>query len=49
LAPLKSSPPIEQAKAKLRVVCPAWEGDQVFSGRICAVDDWIAGGGVDGI
>jgi histidine ammonia-lyase len=49
LAPLKSSPAIERAKAKLRAVCPAWDGDQVFSDRIRAVDDWIAGGGLDGI
>jgi histidine ammonia-lyase len=49
LAPLKSSPAIEQARAKLRAVCPAWDGDQVFSDRIRGVDEWIAGGGVDGI
>jgi histidine ammonia-lyase len=49
LAPLKSSPPIEQARASLRAVCPAWEGDQVFSGRIRTVDDWLAMGGLDGI
>ena len=49
LAPLKSSAPIEQARDRLREVCPAWEGDQPFAHRIRAVDDWIAGGGLDGI
>ena len=49
LAPLKSSPPIEQARAKLRAVCPAWDGDQVFSDRIRIVDEWLARGGVDGV
>jgi histidine ammonia-lyase len=49
LAPLKSSPLVEQARARLRGVCPAWEGDQVFSDRIRAVEEWIKGGGLDGI
>jgi hypothetical protein len=30
-------------------VCPAWEGDQVFSDRIRAVEEWIRGGGLDGV
>lgn len=49
LAPLKSSPPVEQARVRVREVCPAWEGDQVFSDRIRAVDEWIKGGGLDGV
>jgi histidine ammonia-lyase len=49
LAPLKSGAAIEQARASLRVACPAWEGDQTLSNRIQAVDDWIAGGGVEGV
>ncbi len=49
LAPLKSGAPIEQARSLLRKACPAWEGDQVFSDRIRAVDEWIAAGGLDGI
>jgi histidine ammonia-lyase len=48
LAPLKSSAAIEAARASLRRVCPAWEGDQIFSGRISAVDQWIASGGLEG-
>jgi histidine ammonia-lyase len=49
LAPLKSGVAIELARAGLRVACPAWEGDQTLSNRIQAVDDWIAGGGVEGV
>lgn len=49
LAPLKSGAAVEQARSLLRVACPAWEGDQVFSDRIGAVDGWIAQGGLDGI
>lgn len=49
LAPLKSGSAIEQARARLRSVCPAWEGDQVFSHRIRAVDQWIEGGGLEGL
>jgi histidine ammonia-lyase len=49
LAPLKSSRPIEQARAGLRAICPAWDGDQPFSDRIGAVDQWIASGGIDGL
>ncbi len=49
LAPLKSSPPVEQARAGLRFVVPAWEGDQTFSGRIAAIEKWIGLGGLDGI
>ena len=47
LAPLKSSEAIEAARSGLRVACPKWEGDQILSHRIQAVDDWIAGGGLD--
>jgi len=49
LAPLRSGRATEQARASLRAVCPAWEGDQIFSDRIRAVDEWIAIGGLDGI
>ena len=47
LAPLKSGAPVEKARAGLRSVCPAWEGDQTLSDKIRAVDNWIATGGVD--
>ncbi len=49
LAPLKSGAPVEAARRRLREVCPAWEGDQVFSHRIRAVDEWLAGGGLEGL
>jgi len=45
LAPLKSGAAVEKARAGLRSVCPAWEGDQVFSDRIRAVDEWIGAWG----
>jgi histidine ammonia-lyase len=48
LAPLKSSPAIENVRANLRKVVPAWEGDQVFSERIRLVDEWLAAGGLFG-
>ncbi|HEV8147959.1 MAG TPA: histidine ammonia-lyase [Bryobacteraceae bacterium] len=47
LAPLKSGAPVEEARRRLREVCPAWEGDQVFSHRIRAVDDWLSTGGLE--
>jgi histidine ammonia-lyase len=47
LAPLKSGAAVEEARRRLRTVCPAWEGDQVFSTRIRAVDEWIGGGGLE--
>jgi histidine ammonia-lyase len=49
LAPLKSGAQVEEARRRLREVCPAWEGDQVFSHRIRAVDEWIASGGLDAV
>jgi histidine ammonia-lyase len=49
LAPLKSGHAVEKARASLRAVCPAWDGDQTLSDRIGTVDGWIAGGGLDGI
>jgi histidine ammonia-lyase len=49
LAPLQSGTAVERARSGLRSVCPAWEGDQVFSDRIRMVDQWIANGGFDGI
>lgn len=47
LAPLKSGAPVEEARRRLREVCPAWEGDQVFSHRLKAVDEWLASGGLE--
>jgi histidine ammonia-lyase len=47
LAPLKSGVLVEKVRARLRGLCPAWEGDQVFSDRIRAVEEWIAGGGCE--
>jgi histidine ammonia-lyase len=49
LEPLRSSGAIEQARMGLRAICPAWEGDQPFSERIEAVDQWMAAGGLDGL
>jgi histidine ammonia-lyase len=49
LAPLKSGAAVEKARAGLRVACPAWQGDQMLSHRIQAVDDWILGGGLEAI
>lgn len=49
LAPLKSSAAVEQARAGLRAVCPAWQGDQTLSDRIRAAEEWIGAGGLDGI
>ncbi len=49
LAPLKSGRAVENARASLRVACPAWDGDQTLSDRIRAVDDWIASGALDSI
>ncbi len=47
LAPLKSGIAVEDARAKLRNVCPKWEGDQVFADKIRTVDDWIRDGGLE--
>ena len=49
LAPLKSSPAIEQARSRLHSVCPPWEGDQIFSDQIRAAQEWIGGGGFEGV
>jgi histidine ammonia-lyase len=49
LAPLKSGAQVEEARRRLREVCPAWEGDQVFSHRIRPVDEWLARGGLDNV
>jgi histidine ammonia-lyase len=49
LAPLKSGVGVEKARAGLRSVCPAWEGDQTLSDKIRVVDEWIAGGKLDGV
>jgi histidine ammonia-lyase len=47
LAPLKSGALVEQARSRLRGICPAWEGDQTFADRIRAVEEWIGAGGLD--
>ncbi len=49
LAPLKSGPAIERARASLRAICPAWEGDQIFCDRLAAVEQWIQSGALDSI
>jgi histidine ammonia-lyase len=49
LAPLKSGAAIEQARASLRSVCPAWEGDQAFSEKIRATSNWIESGALDSV
>jgi histidine ammonia-lyase len=49
LAPLKSGAGVEQARCRLRSVCPPWEGDQTFSDQIRAAEDWIREGGLDGV
>jgi len=49
LAPLKSGVAVEKARAGLRSVCPKWEGDEVLSGRIRVVEEWIGSGGLDSI
>jgi histidine ammonia-lyase len=46
LAPLKSGAAIEKARAGLRAVCPAWEGDRTLSDRIRVVEEWIGAGGL---
>jgi histidine ammonia-lyase len=42
--PLKSSPRIEAALAKLREISPAFKGDEVFSDRIEDVAEAILAG-----
>jgi len=49
LAPLKSGAAVEKARLSLRSICPAWEGDQVLSDRISAVDRWIQSGALDSV
>jgi histidine ammonia-lyase len=49
LAPLKSGAAIEQARARLRFVCPEWTGDQTFSDRIRVTEEWVGSGGLEGI
>ncbi len=44
LRPLKSSPPLEQARELLAHVSPAWNGDRDLSGDIRAVEQWLARG-----
>jgi histidine ammonia-lyase len=49
LAPLKSGIAVEKARASLRAICPAWDGDQTLSDRIAEVDRWIRSGALDSI
>jgi len=44
LAPLKSSPPIEEARGRIRRVSPPLEGDRPYYRDIAAIDNLIAGG-----
>jgi histidine ammonia-lyase len=44
LKPLKSSPPVEAFREKLRAFAPEWTGDQPLAGQIRAVSDAIANG-----
>jgi len=47
LRPLRSSPPIENAREKLREISAAWDGDRPLSADIEAVAAWIGGGGLE--
>jgi histidine ammonia-lyase len=44
LAPLKSSPLIEEARGRIRRVSPPWEGDRPYYRDIAAIDSLIANG-----
>ena len=44
LAPLKSSPPLEEARARIRGVSPPIEGDRPYHRDIAALEGLIAGG-----
>jgi histidine ammonia-lyase len=46
LRPLRSSPPIEQARRRIRAVSPAFDGDRVLYPDIAALESLIAGGGL---
>ena len=46
LRPLRSSPPIEGAREKLREISAPWDGDRPLSADIEAVAAWIGGGGL---
>ncbi len=47
LRPLRSSAPIEQARDRIRTVCPASQGDQALTTMINAVASLIAAGGLN--
>jgi histidine ammonia-lyase len=47
LAPLKSSAALEEARARIRSVSPAIEGDRAYYKDIAALEGLIAGGGLD--
>ena len=44
LRPLRSSPPIEQARERVRAVSPAFDGDRVLHRDIAAIERVIAEG-----
>jgi histidine ammonia-lyase len=46
LAPLRTSPTLEEARARIRRVSPPIEGDRPFYRDIAAIDGLIAGGGL---
>jgi histidine ammonia-lyase len=46
LRPLRSSPPLEEARSRLRTISPAVEGDRVLAPEIEKVEKYIAGGGL---
>jgi histidine ammonia-lyase len=46
LRPLRSSPPIEGARKRIRALSPAFEGDRVLHHDIAAIEKLIADGGL---
>jgi histidine ammonia-lyase len=48
LAPLESSPAIEEMRGRIRRVSPPWEDDRPYYRDIAALDALIAGGGLRG-
>ena len=46
LAPLKSSPPLEGARERIRDVSPPIQGDRPFYRDIAAIEGLIAAGGL---
>jgi histidine ammonia-lyase len=46
LAPLKSSPPLEEARRRIRSVSPPVDADRAFHRDIAAIDELITAGGL---